>query len=798
MPERSVLHYRILDEVGRGGMGIVYKAEDTRLRRTVALKFPPPGFSTQTSARERYLREARALATVNHPNVAHVYEVNEFEGEPFIAMEFIEGITLSRMIEDREPDPLPLPDVVRYSLQIAEGLQAAHQKGIVHRDIKSSNVLIGANNRIKITDFGLASIQGHTRITQEGVALGTVAYMSPEQARGNVVDQRTDLWSLGVIMYELLTGRLPFASTYDQATIYSILNEAPTPLRSIRPDIPEELARIVATALAKAPDERYPDAAALMKDLRSIESPGSASTPSVNPASTQVSRRALMFVPLLLGVLGGAALLWFSLNRSTTAREKPSIAVLPFENLGDSSNAYIAVGLVEAITNEIGKIPDLTVIARNSTIRYAGGRPDLQQVARDLGVRFVLEGTVQRSATKLRIFASLTDASTARQLWGEKFEGSADDLMRLQDDIAQKMLTALTPTLSPGQRSVLHLQPTASKEAYDEYLSGRFFLDKSYQQETDTAIARFQKAIDLDPHFALAYASLARAYATKIFASDSNAYLQEKATVAIDKALTYDPDLAEAYVARTALLWTRTNGFPHERAAREAFKALAINPNLVEAHEWAGSILFHVGVLDRAMDHFRAASLLDPTSKISPPRIGRLLWYQQKFGEALDRFQEIPDSKWRDEKARVLHYLGRDKEAFALLLDSTWEAQNTAPSTGLISRIAPTDITAMLAFLYAASGDTANALRNIAISEETGASSSHFHHAEFSIASAYALMKRNKNAVEWLRKAANDGFPCYPLFLNDPAMQPLKNDPEYVALMDGMKKQWEYYSDSLK
>jgi tetratricopeptide (TPR) repeat protein len=327
------------------------------------------------------------------------------------------------------------------------------------------------------------------------------------------------------------------------------------------------------------------------------------------------------------------------------------------------------------------------------------------------------------------------------------------------------------------------------------YLSGKFYLDKRTFAKTDTAIDLLQRAINFDPQFALAYAALGRAYSTKIFAGDRTQGLEEKASIAIEKALTLDPRLAEGYVARAVLLWTKMNGFPHERAIRELYKALSINPNLVEAHEWVGTILSHVGLLDKALDHYRQAIILDPTSTIAPPRVARVLWYEQRYAESLERFQEIPGTAWRDDRARVLQYLGRNDEAFAALMDTPAGIEEE-PQRG-DQPLSNPDLSGGLALLYAAKGDTNLAIRQIARLRQAEAFSSHFHHAEYTIACSYALMRKNAAALEWLRRAADDGLPCYPLFQSDPFLASLRSDPAYISMMERMKQQWEHFKDTL-
>ncbi len=793
---QTISHYRILEMLGEGGMGVVYRAEDTKLHRHVALKFPPQGVFVQGRSKERFIREARALATVNHPNVASIYGVEEHAGDPFIVMELVEGTTLHHKIQSR--GPLPIPEALQIATQIAAGLQAIHARGVVHRDIKSPNVLVDDSGQVKIADFGLAFLPGGTRVTREGATVGTVAYMSPEQARGENVDHRTDLWSFGVILYEMLTGHLPFTSGYEQAVVYNILHSTPLPPATLRPGIPANILQVLDRCLAKEPHARYSDAASIFRDLRDpstvgINSPGDAVRTTGRRSVTKVVLAAFALILLVV-----AGTLWLAYRDGKGDAAPLSIAVLPFDNLGDSSTTYTTFGIADAISSDLGTTAGFTVIDSRSAARVIGREGDVRKAAEEMGVHYILAGSVQRSATILRIVARILDAHTYVQIWSEKFERPADEVLAMEDDIAEGVVGVFRPNAMPAARARQHAQPTTSAKAYDLYLSGKYFLDRRLFQRTDTAIALFQKAIELDRHFALAYAALGRAYSAKVFVSDANREQEEKASVAIDRALQENPLLAEAYVARAALLWTRANGFPHERAARELLKAIAINPNLVEAHEWLGSIYLHIGLLEKSLTHLHKALQLDPASTIAPPRIGRVLWYQQHYAESLERFQELPPGQWRDERARVLYYLGRTDEAFATLRDTSGGSDADPGLSTRTREDASVEITSAFAFLFAATGDTLQALRYIGAAQQRGNASSHYHHSEYTIACAYALLRKNSLAIEWLRRTAEDGYPCYPLFLTDPPLASLRDEPQYRELLERLKREWQRWDGELQ
>ncbi|MFQ5751067.1 MAG: serine/threonine protein kinase, partial [bacterium] len=430
---KVVSHYRILEQIGQGGMGVVYKAEDTNLRRMVALKFLPPTALTGDAEKTRFMHEAQAAAALNHPNVCTVYEIDEYEGQPFIAMEFVAGRSLREMITGivgakhyigtisklstrvaANASPLPIDDAIYYAIQIAEGLQAAHEQGIVHRDMKCDNVMVTEKGQVKIMDFGLAKLSGRTQVTREGTTLGTVNYMSPEQAQGAPVDHRTDIWSFGVMLYEMVTGQLPFKGDYEQAVLYSIMNEEAEPPTALRSGVPMELERIVTKCLHKDRSLRYQHADELIADLKALQKhqaetestsgerrpPDSTSRISTEgqPVSTATTRRRRIGMIMALGLLALIAGISYVFLRETSqkpANGRQRIVVLPFENLGPPEDAYFADGITEEITSRLAAIRSLGVISRNSALHYTGSDKTIKQIGKELRVDYVLEGTVR-------------------------------------------------------------------------------------------------------------------------------------------------------------------------------------------------------------------------------------------------------------------------------------------------------------------------------------------------------------------------------------------------------------------
>ncbi|MCH7691764.1 MAG: protein kinase, partial [candidate division Zixibacteria bacterium] len=468
-----VEHYRIIEKIGAGGMGEVYLAEDTKLDRKVALKFLPSHIAQDADVRTRFTREAKAVAKLDHPNIVTIHEVGEFNGQPFFAMQFIDGKTLQHYCKE---EPLSVSQIVNLIMQISDGLGNAHAAGIIHRDIKSANIIVDQEFRPKILDFGLATVQGGDALTKAGSTLGTVAYMSPEQARGSKVDHRSDLFSLGIVMYELIAGRTPFKRTNDTGTMHAIINENPEPLARYKSDVPPELQRIVTKCLAKNANERYQSTADIAVDLRILDRITASGEHEIS---------------------------------GQTAASQTSIAVLPFANMSaDPENEYFADGLTEELLNVLAKNPELKVIGRTSSFAFKGKQEDLREIGKKLGVGTILEGSVRKAGNRVRITVQLVKTSDGFHLWSETYDKVLEDIFAVQDEIAGAVANALDVTLL-GKSAT---KQTNNPESYALVLRAK----QSAQQMTKSAIGLaanlFQKAIDLDPDNAQAWAGLTQAF----------------------------------------------------------------------------------------------------------------------------------------------------------------------------------------------------------------------------------------------------------------------------------------------
>ena len=767
---KTVSHYRILEKLGEGGMGVVYRAEDLTLGRTIALKFLPPELTRDAAAKERFKHEARAASALDHPNICTIHEINETDdGQMFIAMACYKGETLKKKIER---GPMDLNQAIRIAIEVGEGLAKAHSLGIVHRDIKPANVMITDDNVAKILDFGLAMLAGQVRLTKTSSTLGTVAYMSSEQVGSREIDHRTDIWSLGVVFYEMIAGQLPFRGEHEQAMMYSILNEEPAQLVSLRSELPKEVLPILEKALAKEPGRRYQHMSEMLADLKSCEKKLEAV--KVAPEVTK-HRRLRKFLPYLLAGCGAlVALVIFGRIHFFTPRERPitSLAVLPFRNLSaDPEQEYFSDGMTEAIIKELSQIRALRVISRTSVMRYRKSEKTVPEIARELGVDAVVEGSVLRADHDVRITAQLIAAHPEKHLWADDFTRTLENVLLLQSEVAQAIAREIKVAVTPVERERMARARVVDPEAHEAYLKGKYFLGKSTPRDWNRSIEYFQQAIDKDTTYALAYAGMAEAYDNLgSMGTLPPREARPKVKGYTEKALTLDPTLAEGIL----LIADVKFGYDWDvKGAEEYYKrALELDPNLALAHYWYGFYLTSQGRFDEGIAAIKRATHLDPLSPGMPGMVAFAYGLAGEYDSAsvyLQRTAEIDSSDASIYWTKSSLHLRQGKYAEAIEDAKKGASRGITPCLG------------DLAMAYALSGQTGKARESLSkLFESIGDG----YYSPTSIAAIYCALGDRERVFEYLEKAYRERDASLVM----PALAPpwcdfIKSDPRYHDLM---------------
>lgn len=815
-PGTLISHYRIISRIGAGGMGDVYRALDTELQRNVALKVLPVALVSDQQRMNRFVQEAKAASALNHPNIITIHEIGRVEAQRFIVMEFIDGKTLREHMAGRQ---MKLAEVLEVAIQVVSALAEAHQAGIVHRDIKPENIMVRPGGLVKVLDFGLAKLtenptatvntQAPTQAllkTAEGVVVGTPYYMSPEQVRGIVVDARTDIWSLGVVLYEMLTGLFPFPGPTPTDVVISIAERQPTPLARYAPDVPAELQRIITKTLAKDREERYQTTKDLLVDLKKLkqqidletaheqvltteaETTGTQLTARTVAALTMATaeghapssaeylvrqirthRKTAILVAAAIVAVAATTYLYFSRSE----RKINSLAVMPLANAGaDANMEYLSDGMTESLINSLSQLPNVKVISFSSVTRYKGQQIDPQVVGRELGVRALLVGRIVQRGKTLTISTELVDTEDKSHIWGEEYDRSLSDLQSVREEIAREVSGRLRIRLSGAEQKRVTRRDTESNEAYELYLKGLYFQGKRTEADLRRSLEYFQQAIARDPNYAKAYAGMGRSYLSLggVLGFSSPRDAAPLARAAGMKALEIDEALDDAHFVVASL--KLSYDWDWSGAEREFKKTIELNANNAEAHAEYGTYLEALGRFDEAVAERERTRQLNPVLPIAIADVGYPLYYANRYNEALGHYRKSleldPNFSWGHLWIGQVYVQQRQFEkAFE-------EIKKAIVLSGGNAR----DL-ATLGHAYAVAGQKDQARK---ILEQLQQSVGQKYVSPFFVALIYSGLGEKDQAFVWLEKAYEERHPYLILIKVEPVFENLHSDPRFADL----------------
>jgi len=709
---QTISHYKVLEKLGEGGMGMVYKAQDLKLDRPVAIKFLPPHLSVSRENKERFMREAKIVAGLNHPNLLHIYDIDEQDGRLFFVMEFIAGQTLrSHIANFKSGENIPLPQAINWTIQVAQGLRVAHEKSIIHRDIKPENIMLTKDGLLKIMDFGIARLKSDTDSSDTDTLSGTLAYMSPEQAQGITEDHRTDIWSLGVMFYEMLTGELPFRAEHEAAWIYLIVNQDPLTPSSHDRRIPPALDSCVTKMLEKDREQRFQSSNELLITLSQVQS---------------------------------------DLQQVIQSAKTKAIALLPFQNISpDKESDYFSDGLTEELILNLSRLENMRVVSRTSIMQYKGTNKDIKTIGKELGVRYILEGSVRKLQDDLRITAQLVDVETDAQLWAGKYKGKLSDVFDIQEKVSEQIVGALLVRLSPSEEDVLCKRCPQNAEAYDYYLRARNALYRMTKNDVKSAIELFRRAIELDNRYAAAYAGLGEAYSTLYLYFERKELYLDRSMEASLTALTYDPTLSEAYAA-------------------------------------LGTAYFDKEMLDDALKAVQKAIELDPNNFTGYWILGRIYHRTDRDQEAIEPYKKVialnPDFYGAHMDLKTVYERLGDKENYERVLRNELQVYPR-----YLARY-PGDPRAHIFYAIALvrAGRIEEGKKEAARAIELNPSDPLML---YNTACFYAKLGEKRLALDSLKNAILAGLEDYDWIRRDPDLESIRNEPEYIALIEKREDQ---------